>query len=101
MESIPENLETLLRSLASDTLKEDKNSKSVRHSSGQIMRLLLDAKRTEQGYRGAEVFVGPSCTALLHTTRGARSAPSPCVRGGLLDVNNLLIFSPSVSIIYV
>jgi hypothetical protein len=62
MESIPENLETLLRSLASDALKEDKNSKSVRHSSGQIMRLLLDAKRTEQGYRGAEVFVGPSRT---------------------------------------
>ena len=26
------------------------------------MRLLLDAKRTEQGYRGAEVFVGPSRT---------------------------------------
>jgi hypothetical protein len=58
MESIPENLETLLRSLASDALKEDKNSKRVRHSSGQIMRLLLDAKRTEQGYRGADVFVG-------------------------------------------
>ena len=62
MESIPENLEALLRSLASDALKEDKNSKSVRHSSGQTMRLLLDAKRTEQGYRGAEVFVGPSRT---------------------------------------
>jgi hypothetical protein len=62
MESIPENLETLLRSLASDALKEDKNSKSVRHSSGQIMRLLLDAKRTEQGYRGADVLVGPSRT---------------------------------------
>src|SRR5215216_1796710 len=62
MESIPENLEALLRSLASDALKEDKNSKRVRHSSGQIMRLLLDAKRTEQGYRGAEVFVGPSRT---------------------------------------
>jgi hypothetical protein len=62
MESIPENLETLLRSLASDALKEDKNSKRVRHSSGQIMRLLLDATRTEQGYRGAEVFVGPSRT---------------------------------------
>ena len=62
MESIPENLETLLRSLASDALKEDKNSKRVRHSSGQIMRLMLDAKRTEQGYRGADVFVGPSRT---------------------------------------
>jgi hypothetical protein len=62
MESIPEHLETLLRSLASDALKEDKNSKRVRHSSGQIMRLLLDAKRTEQGYRGADVFVGPSRT---------------------------------------
>jgi hypothetical protein len=37
----------------------------------------------------------PPCTALLHTTRGARSAPSPRVRGGLLDVNNLLIFSPT------
>jgi hypothetical protein len=62
MESIPEDLETLLRSLASDALKEDKNSKRVRHSSGQIMRLLLDAKRTEQGYRGADIFVGPSRT---------------------------------------
>jgi hypothetical protein len=62
MESIPENLEALLQSLASDALKEDKNSKRVRHSSGQIMRLVLDAKRTEQGYRGAEVFVGPSRT---------------------------------------
>jgi hypothetical protein len=29
MESIPEHLETLLRSLASDALKEDKNSKRV------------------------------------------------------------------------
>jgi hypothetical protein len=62
MESVPENLETLLQSLSSDARKEDKNSKRVRHSSGQIMRLLLDAKRTEQGYRGAEVFVGPSRT---------------------------------------
>jgi hypothetical protein len=62
MESMPENLEALLRSLASDALKEDKNSKRVRHSSGQVMRLLLDAKRTEQGYRGAEIFVGPSRT---------------------------------------
>ena len=62
MESIPENLEALLRSLASDALKEDKNSKWVRHSSGQIIRLLLDAKRTEQGYRGADVFVSPSRT---------------------------------------
>jgi hypothetical protein len=62
MEGIPENLEALLRSLASDALKEDKNSKRVQHSSGQIMRLLLDAKRTEQGYRGADVFVGPSRT---------------------------------------
>jgi hypothetical protein len=62
MESIREKLESLLRSLASDALKEDKNSKRVRHSSGQIMRLLLDAKRTEQGYRGAEVLVGPSRT---------------------------------------
>jgi hypothetical protein len=62
MESIPENLEALLRSLASDALKEDKNSKRVQHSSGQTMRLLLDAKRTEQGYQGAEILVGPSRT---------------------------------------
>src|SRR5687768_11804069 len=62
MESIREKLESLLRSLASDALKEDKNSKRVRHTSGQIMRLLLDAKRTEQGYQGAEVLVGPSTT---------------------------------------
>ncbi len=62
MESIPENLEALLRLLAADGLKEDKNSKRIRHSSGQVMRLLLDAKRTEQGYRGAEVLVGPSRT---------------------------------------
>ena len=62
MESIPENLEAVLRLLAADGLKEDKNSKRVRHSSGQVMRLLLDAKRTEQGYRGAEIFVGPSRT---------------------------------------
>jgi|SRR5215204_4564378 len=60
MESIPENLEALLRSLAGDGLEEDKNSKEIRHSSGQVMRLLLDAKRTEQGYRGATVLVGPS-----------------------------------------
>ena len=60
MESIPENLEALLRSLASDALTEDKNSKKVQHSSGQVMRLLLNATRTEQGYRGAEVLVGPS-----------------------------------------
>ncbi len=60
MESMPENLEALLRSLAGDGLEEDKNSKEIRHSSGQVMRLLLDAKRTEQGYRGAEVLVGPS-----------------------------------------
>src|SRR5918998_6440315 len=58
--SIPENLESLLRLLAADGLEEDKNSKRVRHSSGQVMRLLLDARRTEQGYRGAEVLVGPS-----------------------------------------
>jgi hypothetical protein len=62
MESIPEDLESLLRSLASDVFKEGKNSKKVRHSSGQLMRLLLNAKRTEQGYRGAEVLVGPSST---------------------------------------
>jgi len=31
MESIPENLETLLQSLASDALEEDENSKRVRH----------------------------------------------------------------------
>jgi hypothetical protein len=62
MESIPENLETLLQSLASEARKEVKNNKRVQHSSGQIMRLLLDAKRTEQGYRGAEVSVGPSRT---------------------------------------
>jgi hypothetical protein len=60
MESIPENLESLLRSLADASLEENKNSKEVRHSSGQVMRLLLNAKRTEQGYRGAEVLVGPS-----------------------------------------
>jgi hypothetical protein len=62
MERLPENLEAPLRSLASDALKEDKNSKRVQHSSGQVICLLLDAKRTEQGYRGAEVFVGPSRT---------------------------------------
>ena len=62
MESIPENLEALLRSLATYALEEDKNSKRVRHSSGQVMRLLLNAKRTEQGYKGAEVLVGPSRT---------------------------------------
>jgi hypothetical protein len=62
MESIPEDLESLLRSLAGDALKGDKNSKKVRHSSGQVMRLLLDAKRTEQGYKGATVLVGPSRT---------------------------------------
>ena len=62
MESIPENLESLLRSLAGDALEENENTKRVRHSSGQVMRLLLDARRTEQGYRGAEVFVGPSRT---------------------------------------
>ena len=62
MESIPENLEPLLRSLASGALKEGKDSKKVQHSSGQVMRLLLNAKRTEQGYRGAEVLVGPSGT---------------------------------------
>jgi hypothetical protein len=62
MESIPENLEALLRSLAGDALTEDKYSKKVQHSSGQVMRLLLNATRTEQGYRGAEVLVGPSRT---------------------------------------
>jgi hypothetical protein len=62
MESIPEDLETLLRSLVSDALKEDKNSKKVQHSNGQVMRLLLNATRTEQGHRGAEVLVGPSRT---------------------------------------
>jgi hypothetical protein len=62
MESIPENLEALLRSLAGDALTEDKNSKKGQHSSGQVMRLLLNARRTEQGYRGAEVLVGPSRT---------------------------------------
>jgi hypothetical protein len=62
MESIPKNLEALLRSLAGDALTEDKNSKKVQHSSGQVMRLLLNATRTEQGYRGAEVLVGPSRT---------------------------------------
>jgi hypothetical protein len=60
MENIPENLEALLRSLVGDDLREDRNSKKVRHSSGQVMRLSPDAKRTEQGYRGAEVSVGPS-----------------------------------------
>ena len=62
MESIREKLESLLRSLASDALEEDENTKRARHSSGQVMRLLLNAKRTEQGYRGAEVLVGPSRT---------------------------------------
>jgi hypothetical protein len=62
MESIPENLESLLRSLVDDSLKENKNSRKVRHSSAQVMRLLLNARRTEQGYRGAEVLVGPSRT---------------------------------------
>ena len=62
MESIPENLESLLRSLIDDSLKENKNSRKVRHSSAQVMRLLLNARRTEQGYRGAEVLVGPSRT---------------------------------------
>jgi hypothetical protein len=62
MENIPENLESLLQSLASDAHKEGKDSKKVRHSSGQVMRLLLNARRTEQGYRGAEVLVGPSRT---------------------------------------
>src|SRR5215208_2556457 len=62
MESIREKLESLLRSLAINALTEDKNSKKVQHSSGQIMRLLLNATRTEQGYKGAEVFVGPSRT---------------------------------------
>jgi hypothetical protein len=59
MQNIPETIEALLRSLSRDALKEDQGSKRVRHSSGQVMRLLLDAKRTEQGYRGAEVVVGP------------------------------------------
>jgi hypothetical protein len=62
MESIPENLEALLRPLAGDALTEDKNSKKVQHSSGQVMRLLLNATRTEQGYKGAEALVGPSRT---------------------------------------
>jgi hypothetical protein len=62
MESIPANLESLLRSLADASVEENTNSKIVRHSSGQVMRLLLNAKRTEQGYRGAEVLVGPSRT---------------------------------------
>jgi hypothetical protein len=62
MESIPENPESLLRSLVDDSLKENKNSRKVRHSSAQVMRLLLNARRTEQGYRGAEVLVGPSRT---------------------------------------
>jgi len=62
MESTSENLESLLRSLVGDALKEDENSKLARHSSGQVMRLLLNPRRTEQGYRGAEVLVGPSRT---------------------------------------
>jgi hypothetical protein len=32
MESIPENLETLLRALANDAFEEDKKSKRVRHT---------------------------------------------------------------------
>jgi hypothetical protein len=62
MESIPENLESLLRVLVDDALKEHKKSKEVRHSSGQVMRLSLNARRTEQGFKGAEVLVGPSRT---------------------------------------
>jgi hypothetical protein len=62
MESIREKLDSLLRSLADDALTEDKNSKKVQHSSGQVMRLLLNATRTDQGYKGAEVLVGPSRT---------------------------------------
>jgi hypothetical protein len=62
MESMPLEPRGAVTVAASDALKEVKNSKSVRHSSRQIMRLLLNAKRTEQGYRGAEVFVGPSRT---------------------------------------
>ncbi len=62
MESMREKLESLLRSLASDALEEDENTKRAQHSSGQVMRLLLNAKRTEQGYRGAEVSVGLSRT---------------------------------------
>jgi hypothetical protein len=62
MESIREKLESLLRSLASDALEEDENTKRAQHSSGQVMRLLLNDKRTEQGYRGAGVLVGPSRT---------------------------------------
>jgi hypothetical protein len=62
MESLPKNLESLLRSLVNDTRKEEENSKRIRHSSGQVMRLLLDAKRTEQGCRGADIQVGPSRT---------------------------------------
>ena len=56
MESIPENPESLLRSLTGDALEENENTKSIRHSSGQVMRLLLNAMRAEQGYRGAEVI---------------------------------------------
>jgi len=62
MESIPESLESLLLPLVGDGLEEDKNSKKVRHRSGQVIRLLLDAERTEQGYRRAQVVVGPSRT---------------------------------------
>jgi hypothetical protein len=62
MERIPKNLESLLRSLADDAREEGENTKRVRHSSGQVMRLSLDAKRTEQGYRGADVLIGPSRT---------------------------------------
>jgi hypothetical protein len=62
MESIPETLESLLLPLAGDGLEEDKNSKKTRHSSGQVIRLLLDAERTAQGYRRAKVVVGPSRT---------------------------------------
>ena len=65
MESIREKLESLLRSLAGDARTEDKNSKKVQHSSGQVMRLLLNATRTEQGYKGAKVYctVGPDMWA--------------------------------------
>jgi hypothetical protein len=46
MESIREKLESLLRLLAGDALEEDENTKRARHSSGQVMRLLLNAKVT-------------------------------------------------------
>ena len=76
MESLPENLESLLRSLVSDALKEEENSKRVQHSGGQIMRLLLDAKRTEQERKRASQHLTSDNNAAdfyFEMNRGSRS----------------------------